>query len=118
MIRLKSLLKEETKSIHYTPESAIRAAIYWAEKKGYEVENPKDSISLSKKDMEFLNSRPRPFPKAVFKEIPLTKNSVPTNKKLHVRIINIGSFERGKNGEKTRTMFGGQNEFEMTCEIK
>jgi hypothetical protein len=112
MIRLKSLLQEAKFPIyHKTYTSAINSALEWAEKQGYEYdkEETADKIGMGpKKPSEGKTNR---F------SIELTKGGKPQRKQLHIQVYNMGTFKRNTDGSKTRSMWGGQNEFELNCYI-
>lgn len=114
MISLKKILKEakaDYQVYHKTYSAAIWTAKNYAEKKGYEVS---DEDSFNKIGM---GPRKPSAGKTNRFSIELTKSGKPQKKMLHIQVYNMGTFKRNSDGSQTRSLYGGQNEYELNCYI-
>jgi hypothetical protein len=114
MISLKKILKEakaDYQVYHKTYSAAIWTAKNYAEKKGYEVS---DDDSFNKIGM---GPRKPSAGKTNRFSIELTKSGKPQKKMLHIQVYNMGTFKRNSDGSQTRSLYGGQNEYELNCYI-
>lgn len=114
MIKLKDLLKEGKSDYpvyHKTYTSAINTAREYAEKNGYEVD---DEDAFRKIGM---GPRKPSAGKTNRVSIELLKNGKPQKKQLHIQVYNMGTFKRNPDGSQTRSMWGGQNEYELNAYI-
>jgi hypothetical protein len=47
----------------------------------------------------------------------MVKDGKPQKKHLHIQVYNMGTFKRNSDGSQTRSLVGGQNEYELNCYI-
>jgi hypothetical protein len=114
MIKLKDLIteaKSDYQVYHKTYSAAIATAKAYAEKKGYEVD---DEDSFRKIGM---GPRKPSAGKTNRFSIELTKDGKPQKKMLHIQVYNMGTFKRDSDGSLVRSMYGGQNEYELNAYI-
>jgi hypothetical protein len=112
MISLKALLTEAKFPIyHKTYTSAINSALDWAKKSGYQMDDEEIAREIGMGPKKPSEGKTNRF------SISLTKGGKPQRKQLHIQVYNMGTFKRNLDGSKTRSMFGGQNEFELNCYI-
>ncbi len=103
--------KADYQVYHKTYSAAIATAKAYAEKKGYEVD---DDDSFNKIGM---GPRKPSAGKTNRFSIELTKGGKPQKKMLHIQVYNMGTFKRDKDGSLVRSMWGGQNEYELNAYI-
>lgn len=112
MIKLKALLKEAKFPIyHKTYTSAINSALDWAEQSGYDYDKEETAREIGMGPKKPSEGKTNRF------SISLTKGGKPQKKMLHIQVYNMGTFKRNSDGSKTRSMWGGQNEYELNCYI-
>jgi hypothetical protein len=112
MISLKKLLKETKYQIyHYTYTSAINAALEYAEKQGYEYDQEETASKIGMGPKKPSEGKTNRF------SIQLTKGGKPQRKQLHIQVYGMGTYKRNTDGSKTRSMYGGQNEYELNAYI-
>lgn len=111
MIKLKSLLEAKFPIYHKTYTSAINSALDWAEQSGYEYDKEETAREIGMGPKKPSEGKTNRF------SISLTKGGKPQRKQLHIQVYNMGTFKRNPDGSKTRSMFGGQNEYELNCYI-
>ncbi len=113
MISLKSLLSEGKYQVyHYTYTSAVNAALEYAEKQGYEYDPEETASKIGLGPKKPSAGKTNRF------SISLTKGGKPQRKMLHMQIYNMGTYKRNQDGSKTRSMYGGQNEYELNTYIQ
>jgi hypothetical protein len=96
---------------HYTYTSAIQAAKAYAEKKGYEIDDDDSFRKIGMGPKKPSDGKTNRF------SIELTKNGKPQKKMLHIQVYGMGTYKRAQDGSKTRSLYGGQNEYELNCYI-
>jgi hypothetical protein len=96
---------------HYTYTSAIQSARDYAEKKGYEIDDEDAFRKIGMGPRKPSDGKTNRF------SIELTKNGKPQKKMLHIQVYGMGTYKRAQNGSKTRSLYGGQNEYELNCYI-
>jgi hypothetical protein len=114
MIKLKNLFKEAKSDYaiyHKTYTSAIQAAREYAEKKGYEVDDEDAFRKIGMGPKKPSDGKTNRF------SIELTKDGKPQKKMLHIQVYGMGTYKRNPDGSKTRSMWGGQNEYELNAYI-
>lgn len=112
MIKLKALLKEAKFPIyHKTYTSAINSALDWVEQNGYDYDKEETAREIGMGPKKPSEGKTNRF------SISLTKGGKPQKKMLHIQVYNMGTFKRNSDGSKTRSMWGGQNEYELNCYI-
>jgi hypothetical protein len=112
MIKLASLLNEGKYQVyHKTYTSAINTALEYAEKQGYEYDKEETASKIGMGPKKPSDGKTNRF------SIELTKNGKPQRKQLHIQVYNMGTFKRNQDGSQTRSMWGGQNEYELNTYI-
>ena len=112
MIKLASLLKEGKYQIyHKTYTSAINTALEYAEKQGYEYDKEETAEKIGMGPKKPSDGKTNRF------SIQLTKNGKPQRKQLHIQVYGMGTYKRNSDGSQTRSMWGGQNEYELNTYI-
>ena len=126
MITLKSIIEEarlnsKNKNLtesskyqiyHYTYTSAINTALEWAEKQGYKYDKEETASKIGMGPKKPSAGKTNRF------SIELTKNGKPQRKQLHIQVYGMGTYKRNNSdGSKTRSMYGGQNEYELNAYI-
>jgi hypothetical protein len=96
---------------HYTYTSAIQSAKEYAEKKGYEIDDDDSFRKIGMGPRKPSDGKTNRF------SIELTKNGKPQKKMLHIQVYGMGTYKRAQDGSKTRSLHGGQNEYELNCYI-
>jgi hypothetical protein len=96
---------------HKTYTSAINSALEWAEKQGFEYDKEETADKIGMGPKKPSAGKTNRF------SIQLTKGGKPQRKQLHIQVYNMGTFKRNSDGSQTRSMWGGQNEFELNCYI-
>jgi hypothetical protein len=96
---------------HYTYTSAIQSARDYAEKKGYEIDDEDAFRKIGMGPRKPSDGKTNRF------SIELTKNGKPQKKMLHIQVYGMGTYKRNPDGSKTRSMWGGQNEYELNAYI-
>jgi len=96
---------------HYTYTSAIQSARDYAEKKGYEIDDEDAFRKIGMGPRKPSDGKTNRF------SIELTKNGKPQKKMLHIQVYGMGTYKRAQDGSKTRSLYGGQNEYELNCYI-
>ncbi len=104
--------KSEYVVYHKTYTTAINTAREYAEKKGYEVDDDDAFRKIGMGPKKPSEGKTNRF------SIELTKNGKPQKKMLHIQVYNMGTFKRNQDGSKTRSLHGGQNEYELNCYIQ
>ena len=113
MIKLASLLKEGKYQVYLkTYTSAINTALEYAEKQGYEYDKEETASKIGLGPKKPSDGKTNRF------SIELTKNGKPQRKQLHIQVYNMGTFKRdNRDGSLVRSMYGGQNEYELNTYI-
>lgn len=112
MIKLASLLKEGKYQVyHKTYTSAINTALEYAEKQGYEYDKEETASKIGMGPKKPSDGKTNRF------SIELTKNGKPQRKQLHIQVYGMGTYKRNSDGSQTRSMHGGQNEYELNTYI-
>lgn len=112
MIKLKDLLKEAKFPIyHKTYTSAINSALDWAKKSGYDMDDEEIAHKIGMGPKKPSAGKTNKF------SIDLTKGGKSQRKQLHIQVYNMGTFKRNADGSQTKSMWGGQNEYELNCYI-
>jgi hypothetical protein len=96
---------------HKTYTSAINSALDWVEKMGYEYDKEETAREIGMGPRKPSEGKTNRF------SISLTKKGKPVKQHLQIQVYNMGTFKRNSDGSKTRSMWGGQNEFELNCYI-
>jgi hypothetical protein len=96
---------------HYTYTSAIQSARDYAEKKGYEIDDEDAFRKIGMGPKKPSDGKTNRF------SIELTKNGKPQKKMLHIQVYGMGTYKRNTDGSKTRSLYGGQNEYELNAYI-
>jgi hypothetical protein len=96
---------------HKTYTSAINTAREYAEKKGYEIDDDDAFRQIGMGPRKPSDGKTNRF------SIELTKNGKPQKKMLHIQVYGMGTYKRNPDGSKTRSMWGGQNEYELNAYI-
>jgi len=96
---------------HYTYTSAIQSARDYAEKKGYEIDDEDAFRKIGMGPRKPSDGKTNRF------SIELTKNGKPQKKMLHIQVYGMGTYKRNTDGSKTRSLYGGQNEYELNAYI-
>jgi hypothetical protein len=97
---------------HKTYTSAINTAREYAEKKGYEIDDDDAFRQIGMGPRKPSDGKTNRF------SIQLTKNGKPQKKHLHIQVYGMGTYKRNPDGSKTRSMWGGQNEYELNAYIQ
>jgi len=114
MIKLKDLIteaKSDYQVYHKTYSAAIATAKAYAEKKGYEVDDEDSFRKIGMGPKKPSAGKTNRF------SIELTKGGKPQKKMLHIQVYNMGTFKRDSDGSLVRSIYGGQNEYELNCYI-
>ena len=114
MISLKKILNEakaDYQVYHKTYSAAIWTAKNYAEKKGYEVDEDDSFRQIGMGPKKPSDGKTNRF------SIELLKDGKPQKKHLHIQVYNMGTFKRNSDGSQTRSLVGGQNEYELNCYI-
>ena len=114
MISLKKILNEAKADYpvyHFTYSAAINTAKEYAEKKGYEVDDEDAFRKIGMGPRKPSDGKTYRF------SVELTKNGKPQKKMLHIQVYGMGTYKRNSDGSKTRSLHGGQNEYELNCYI-
>jgi len=104
-------VKSDYPVYHYTYTSAIQSARDYAEKKGYEIDDEDAFRKIGMGPRKPSDGKTNRF------SIELTKNGKPQKKMLHIQVYGMGTYKRAQDGSKTRSLYGGQNEYELNCYI-
>jgi hypothetical protein len=96
---------------HYTYTSAIQSAREYAEKKGYEIDDEDAFRQIGMGPKKPSDGKTNRF------SIQLTKDGKPQKKHLHIQVYGMGTYKRNTDGSKTRSLHGGQNEYELNAYI-
>jgi hypothetical protein len=96
---------------HKTYTSAIQSAREYAEKKGYEIDDDDAFRQIGMGPKKPSDGKTNRF------SIQLTKDGKPQKKHLHIQVYGMGTYKRNPDGSKTRSMWGGQNEYELNAYI-
>jgi len=104
-------VKSDYPVYHYTYTSAIQSARDYAEKKGYEIDDEDVFRKIGMGPRKPSDGKTNRF------SIELTKNGKPQKKMLHIQVYGMGTYKRAQDGSKTRSLYGGQNEYELNCYI-
>jgi hypothetical protein len=96
---------------HKTYTSAINTAREYAEKKGYEIDDDDAFRQIGMGPRKPSDGKTNRF------SIQLTKDGKPQKKHLHIQVYGMGTYKRNTDGSKTRSMWGGQNEYELNAYI-
>ena len=96
---------------HKTYTSAINTAREYAEKKGYEIDDDDAFRQIGLGPRKPSDGKTNRF------SIQLTKDGKPQKKHLHIQVYGMGTYKRNPDGSKTRSMWGGQNEYELNAYI-
>ena len=96
---------------HKTYTSAIQSAREYAEKKGYEIDDEDSFRQIGMGPKKPSDGKTNRF------SIQLTKDGKPQKKMLHIQVYGMGTYKRNPDGSKTRSMWGGQNEYELNAYI-
>ena len=96
---------------HKTYTSAINTAREYAEKKGYEIDDDDAFRQIGMGPRKPSDGKTNRF------SIQLTKDGKPQKKHLHIQVYGMGTYKRNPDGSKTRSMWGGQNEYELNAYI-
>ena len=114
MIKLKDLFNEAKSDYavyHKTYTSAINTAREYAEKKGYEIDDDDAFRQIGMGPRKPSDGKTNRF------SIQLTKDGKPQKKHLHIQVYGMGTYKRNPDGSKTRSISGGQNEYELNAYI-
>jgi hypothetical protein len=114
MIKLKDLFKEgksDFQVYHKTYSAAIWTARDYAERNGYEIDDEDAFRKIGMGPRKPSDGKTNRF------SIQLLKDGKPQKKHLHIQVYNMGTFKRNPDGSQTRSMHGGQNEYELNCYI-
>lgn len=112
MISLKKILSEGKYQVyHKSYTSAINTALEYAEKQGYEYDKEETAREIGMGPKKPSAGKTNRF------TISLTKDGKPQRKALQIQVYNMGTFKRDTDGSMTRSVFGGQNEYELNCYI-
>jgi hypothetical protein len=103
--------KSEYMVYHKTYTTAINTAREYAEKKGYEVDDEDAFRKIGMGPRKPSDGKTNRF------SIELTKNGKPQKKMLHIQVYGMGTYKRNQDGSKTRSLHGGQNEYELNAYI-
>jgi len=103
--------KSEYMVYHKTYTTAINTAKEYAEKKGYEVDDEDAFRKIGMGPRKPSDGKTNRF------SVELTKNGKPQKKMLHIQVYGMGTYKRNSDGSKTRSLHGGQNEYELNCYI-
>ena len=96
---------------HKTYTSAINTAREYAEKKGYEIDDDDAFRQIGMGPRKPSDGKTNRF------SIQLTKDGKPQKKHLHIQVYGMGTYKRNPDGSKTRSISGGQNEYELNAYI-
>ena len=96
---------------HKTYTSAIQSAREYAEKKGYEIDDEDSFRQIGMGPKKPSDGKTNRF------SIQLTKDGKPQKKHLHIQVYGMGTYKRNPDGSKTRSLHGGQNEYELNAYI-
>ena len=96
---------------HYTYTSAIQSAREYAEKKGYEIDDEDAFRQIGMGPKKPSDGKTNRF------SIQLTKDGKPQKKHLHIQVYGMGTYKRNSDNSKTRSLHGGQNEYELNAYI-
>ena len=96
---------------HKTYTSAIQSAREYAEKKGYEIDDDDSFRQIGMGPKKPSDGKTNRF------SIQLTKDGKPQKKHLHIQVYGMGTYKRNPDGSKTRSLHGGQNEYELNAYI-
>jgi hypothetical protein len=111
-LSLKTLMNEAKFPVyHKTYTSAISSALDWVEKMGYEYDEEETAREIGMGPKKPSEGKTNRF------SISLTKKGKPVKQHLQIQVYNMGTFKRNSDGSKTRSMWGGQNEYELNCYI-
>jgi hypothetical protein len=113
-LSLKSALgeaKSDYPVYHYTYTSAIQSAREYAEKKGYEIDDEDAFRQIGMGPKKPSDGKTNRF------SIQLTKDGKPQKKHLHIQVYGMGTYKRNSDNSKTRSLHGGQNEYELNAYI-
>jgi len=112
MIKLKDILNEGKYTVyHKSYTSAINTALEWAEKQGYEYDKEETASTIGMGPKKPSEGKTNRF------SISLTKGGKPQRKALHIQVYNMGTFKRNSDGSQTRSLYGGNNEYELNAYI-
>jgi hypothetical protein len=96
---------------HKTYTSAINTAREYAEKKGYQIDDDDAFRQIGMGPKKPSDGKTNRF------SIQLTKDGKPQKKHLHIQVYGMGTYKRNPDGSKTRSIWGGQNEYELNTYI-
>ena len=96
---------------HKTYTSAIQSAREYAEKKGYEIDDDDSFRQIGMGPKKPSDGKTNRF------SIQLTKDGKPQKKHLHIQVYGMGTYKRNSDNSKTRSLHGGQNEYELNAYI-
>ena len=99
------------KENHYTHQSALRAALDYADDMGY-------SYNEAKVESQFKKLKAPTDNKSIKTDIMIEKDGDVKPRTLHITITHTGNVKRMPSGEKKAAMYGGQPEYRLKCEIK
>ena len=112
MIKLIQLLNEAKFAIyHKSYTSAINTALEYAESQGYEYDKEETASTIGMGPKKPSAGKTNRF------TISLTKGGKPQRKALHIQVYNMGTFKRNSDGSQTRSLYGGNNEYELNTYI-
>jgi hypothetical protein len=104
-------VKSDYPVYHYTYTSAIQSAREYAEKKGYEIDDEDAFRQIGMGPKKPSDGKTNRF------SIQLTKDGKPQKKHLHIQVYGMGTYKRNSDNSKTRSLHGGQNEYELNAYI-